>query len=313
KKHPDYLLSLLIRLSWEPEVPIRLNKESTRSDSIAAFRYYKNHFWSDIDLSDARVVRTPVFHNKLKKYLTEVILQHPDTFVYEAEYLIARTKNDSDMFKYIVWFSVYAAESSKIVGMDKAFVYLAKSYYLAGRCWWASNVVLKTMRERVEKLERILIGMVAPELRMWDTTKNIVSMHAVEATYLILAFWEYDCGHCKKTLPVLRDYYHMYKDKGVKVFSVCTKKDMKRWKKYINENNLDFINVNGAYHLQFGSQTDNNPYFYDLPYNEVYDIVATPVFFLLDKDKKIIAKRIEPQQMFEIIDRELMQQKKEPQ
>ena len=256
-----------------------------------------------------------IFHNKLKKYLTNVILQHPDTFIYETEYLIGQTKNDSDMFKYIVWFSVYASETSNIVGMDAAFVHLAKQYYLSGKTWWLDAKRLKTITERVEKLDRILIGKVAPELRLWDTNEVVISMHSIDADYLILAFWEYDCGHCKTSLPKLRELYQLYQEKGVnvKVYAVCTKKNKKKWKQFINEKNLDFINVNGAYHIQYGNRpgyVEQNPHFYDLPYNELYNVISTPKMFLLDKDKKILSKRLEPEQMFEFIDRDLKKKEK---
>jgi peroxiredoxin len=131
----------------------------------------------------------------------------------------------------------------------------------------------------------------APELQMWDTSKQVVSLHRTQAEYTIVVFWDYECGHCSKMLPGLRDYYHEVKDKGVKVFAVCTKSDWDKWTKYIRDKNLDWINVNGSYSVN--------------RYDTLYDIMSTPIIFLLDKEKKILAKKVELEQLKEILQMEM--------
>jgi hypothetical protein len=219
------------------------------------------------------------------------VIQHPDSVIKEGEWIISHTLASPELYKYVVWYTVNMAERSNIMGMEKAFVHFAKAYYLAGKTWWASEPVLKKMDERVRMLERILIGVKAPELQMWDTNQQVVSLHRIKADYTIVVFWDYECGHCNKMLPGLRDYYHSIKDKGVEVFGVCTKSDWDKWKKYIREKNLDWINVNGGWSVN--------------RYDTLYDIMSTPIIFLLDKDKKILAKKIELEQLKEILQMEM--------
>jgi hypothetical protein len=58
---------------------------------------------------------------------------------------------------------------------------------------------------------------------------------------------------------------------------------------------VDFVNA----HKLYDWMNAWNPYSYQ--YKIQYDILSTPQFFILDKDKKIIAKRIGPEQIEPLI------------
>jgi hypothetical protein len=76
--------------------------------------------------------------------------------------------------------------------------------------------------------------------------------------------------------------------KSVAVFAVGIESDMDVWKKYIRDNKLDWINVSDLY-----NQTN---------FRSFYDIYSTPVIYLLDDRKRIIAKRLDAERIGEFID-----------
>jgi hypothetical protein len=119
-------------------------------------------------------------------------------------------------------------------------------------------------------------------------------LHDIKSDYLILAFWDVDCSHCKVEIPKLLAEYHKLKseNKDVKVYCVYTQNDGDKYIKYIKENKLDWINVYDGVHY-------NNVV-------EKYDVYSTPVIYLLDRNKIIKAKRIGVEQVSEII--KLMEQ-----
>ena len=87
------------------------------------------------------------------------------------------------------------------------------------------------------------------------------------------------------------------------IFSVGTEFDTKDWKKYLNEKELPFIHVsdnpeinkNYANYLRFTTVESLN-------FRDKYDIYSTPRVFLLDRDKKILAKRLGVEQLGEMLD-----------
>ena len=117
-------------------------------------------------------------------------------------------------------------------------------------------------------------------------------MYAIRSYYAItlLIFWDPDCGHCKKELPKIKEeVYDLYAEHGVKVVTVYTQVEEEKWKKFLEEKDLtEWINLYDPYNQ---SNFRNN-----------YDIYSTPVLYVLDKDKKILAKRIGVEQLPDFLD-----------
>ena len=132
KKYPATFTTLIINIMKEPEIPEAPILSNGKKDSTFAYRYYKSHFWDDCDFTDDRLLRTPVFYNKLKKYYDNVLMQTPDTIIRESDAMIEKTRSNPEMFKYLVWFATYHYENSELMGFDKIFVHVVDTYYITG-------------------------------------------------------------------------------------------------------------------------------------------------------------------------------------
>ncbi|MBK8087556.1 MAG: DUF4369 domain-containing protein [Chitinophagaceae bacterium] len=75
--HPESYLSLLFRLMKEPAYSITGAK--SKQDSINAFYNYKKQYWQDISFADDRLLRTPMFEQRLNRYMESVVFRHPDS------------------------------------------------------------------------------------------------------------------------------------------------------------------------------------------------------------------------------------------
>lgn len=308
KNNPNTFVAKMFNTMREPEIPKDLTPEQQK-DSTFQFRYYKNHFFDNVDFSDERLIRTPIYHNKIEKYFTKIILQHPDTINKEADKIVEKARANKELFKYTVHYLTNHFEKSKIMGMDAVFVHMALNYYNKENAFWADSTTLAKIKERAEKLEPLLIGKTAINLSLMDTTGQWVSLHNVNADYTILVFWDPECGHCKKELPKLAKYYQTIKDKNVKVYAVSSDYNEK-WKKFIREHKLDFINVavpkvvyedqQKAAEFVIKGYTDLK----SLNYSNTYDVYSTPQIYLLDKDKKIIGKKLDADLVKKILEHE---------
>jgi len=178
-----------------------------------------------------------------------------------------------------------------VMGFDAIFVHMVETYYMTNQAYWINPTVLENLSKKAMKLKRILIGKTAPNMIMLDTNMRPVSMYAIDAKYTILYFWDPDCGHCKTESPKLKKFYDDFKQKfNLEVFGVCSDTSMAEMKQYILKNNLNWINVNGPRCL-----TPN--------YHDEYDVSSTPVLFLLDDKKTILAKRLTTDQLEKFIER----------
>ncbi|MFN8255113.1 MAG: DUF5106 domain-containing protein [Bacteroidales bacterium] len=138
-----------------------------------------------------------------------------------------------------------------------------------------------------------------------------ITVSQQKSKYLILYFWEPDCSHCKEETPKFSKAYDekKLKDKGVEVIAVYLHKNINEWDIYTNHIGhwFDFVLNNGM--LKWKNVWDP---FGTTGYRDLYNISSSPVLYLLDKDKKIIAKRIGYDQAIEIIEElEKQEQKKQ--
>lgn len=217
------------------------------------------------------------------------------------------------------------------MGFDKVFVHLSDNYFKTGKAEgiYDDEEVIQKIIKRADKLRPLLVGSPAQELFMikaedfekmkamgFEDAKNseeitkvyyknvdaiaktFVKLSDVKADYTILVFWDVDCGHCQKEIPILLDAYNeMLKEKkNVKVYSVYMQHEGEKYLKYIDEHKLPWVNVYDGAHF-------NNAV-------EKYDVYSTPVIYVLDKNKIIKAKRIEAGKVKEIIKAMEMENKK---
>jgi peroxiredoxin len=290
KQATSFVAKMFKSLS-EPQIPELPSLENGAKDSLFAFKYYREHYWDNIDFSDDWVVRSPIYANRLKRYIENMTVQIPDSINKTADYILEKAEVSPDIFKYTLWYITNTYERSNIMGMDAVFVHMVENYYMTGKAFWVDATQLEKIAERAMTLKPILIGKIAPNLLMRDLKNTIVPMHGIKAKYTILYFWDPDCGHCKKVTPLVRDIYRQYKSKGVNAYAVCMEVDSDKMKKFIEEKELDWINVYDPYH-----QTN---------FRKHYDINSTPVLYLLNEKKEIIAKRIDAEQLKEILQRQL--------
>lgn len=108
------------------------------------------------------------------------------------------------MFRYLVSYCFNYALSNKYMGMDAAFVYLAKKYYLTGEADWVDKKTLENIEREVILTQYNLIGLKAQELKLPTMDGDWVSLYETEAPFTLLLFWEADCGHCKKQVPQVK-------------------------------------------------------------------------------------------------------------
>jgi thiol-disulfide isomerase/thioredoxin len=124
------------------------------------------------------------------------------------------------------------------------------------------------------------IGAQAPDFAMditkaKKTTKTLLSK-LDSAEHYIIAFWSSSCSHCLKEIPELHKLITPFEEEKVKVIAIGLEDNPYGWKT-LTYDFPDFIHVYGE------GKWDN-------PIGNDYGVTATPTYFVLDKDKKIVLK-----------------------
>ena len=241
--------------------------------------WLRNHFWDYTNLRSKSTIINPFFEKNRKIYFEQVLGHDPDTVIKHLNTLL-NSPMDDQVRKVLVSTATYHYETSNYMGEDKVFVWLAQTFYNSGFADWMDKDDLAKIKEKSDGLSTELIGNPARDFAFDTKDRGRIKLTDVQSPITILYFWDSTCGHCKKETPRLKKFYEEYKDKGVEVVAITLENEFTSWNKYIDENELTWIN---GYESDF--ERPNFLWYYYIP--------TTPKKLVLDKDKKIIAKNLD--------------------
>lgn len=306
--NPGLFVTSFIGATREPFPPEEMLTGDRRSDDSIRYFYYREHYFDRFDPFDVRLLHTPLYENKFMNYISRAVPQHPDSLIVAVDFLLQGARGNEELYRYmlITLFNHFA--ESKYMGMDVVYFHIAEFYYLPDATWSSPDFLAK-LKDNLEKNKPTLIGQTAPNVLMREIPPEHFAMalqdtaikrdphigqdfliNNVDAEYTILYFWEADCSHCKKSTPELYQVYERLKDKQVAVIAVHVINSVEgkeKWVDFVNEHGLvDWINCWSPYSNEF---------------RQLYNLQSYPQLFIMDREKKIVAKRISPEQAEKII------------
>ena len=299
-KYPKSFASKIIQGTRNVHVP-EMNGKDAKETNLMRFNYYRKHYFDYIDLSDERLLRTPFLFGKIDYFVDKLTFKHPDSITNAVNHVLGHFDDQGELFQYYLVHYVNKFASAKIVGMDEVFVNLVDQYYAKGKAYWADEENTKKIIENANKMKPTLIGKQVPKLLLQDSLGAKIDVDSIDAEYTVLYFYKFDCGHCKKSTPKVVDFYERYKEKGVKVVTICTKftKDVPGCWKYLKTipGSGQLLNLCDPYHKT--------------KMMSVFNLNTTPRILVLDENKKIISKNIGAEQLPEVLDHHIKLKKRQ--
>ncbi len=254
-------------------------------------------FFDNIDFSDERLLRTPSINRAVRVILARNLNANKpyQSLIAEMDSIIVRGSANDAVYQYIVMHYLSFAATFERIGMNNVFVHLAEKYILPDKATWLEDKVLKEINERYKLFKSSTVGQQAEDIEIELFEGEFISLYDLKAKYTFVFFWSTGCGHCKTVALRLRDFYNDPEVSDVQVFAVYTKNDRKDWEKFYSENELPSW-TNG-----YDPENKSN-------YRMKYYVVSSPIMYLLDENRKIVAVRAGDGPIIDLID-ELNKQK----
>jgi thiol-disulfide isomerase/thioredoxin len=154
-----------------------------------------------------------------------------------------------------------------------------------------------------------IVGQQAADLVLLDTLDKPQNLYSLKAPYTLVVFWDPDCGHCREQVPKIDSLYQAeWKSAGIQLVGVLvdtlrtSKKSWpevrKKWTAYIREHHLNNWNHwYQSFDMREEERKKNIPNF-----RQNYDVYQTPTIYLLDEDKRIVAKKISAEQVHDFLE-----------
>ena len=215
------------------------------------------HFWDGIEAFDGPTDDNPILSSQIDFYFDKMVAPLPDSITLEISRLLERTSDNTDLRDFILWLLLEKYRNPEYMGQDQVFVWLYDKYFSQLEIKDLYKDNLTMIQEKAERLRRLALFNVAPDFSLNDS----IDLHSVESEYTVLFFFNHDCDVCRQEMRDLDSVCEQHPE--IKVIAI----DM--------------------------NTTDERVgILYDL-----YDIEATPLIYVLDRDKRIIAKKIQAKQI----------------
>ena len=275
--YPNLFVTRLLKGHQPIEIPsdIKPLTSDNRYNPMYSY-YYRQHFWDNFDFSDVRYLHAPFYTTKIDEYLQNTIPKQPDSLNNYLDFLLARTKVTPEYYRYTLRYITQMCDDNlKGTLSENMFVHLVDAYHhdtISG----TDKYVLERLEYKANSFRPNLIGLKAPSFSLPDSTGMKRSFEEFNSDYTLLIFFSAQCTHCQEQIPKFRDILQFTDTTKIKTMSVCTDGIRETWLPFLQKNKSDWVNV-------LDTKTNSD-------IQKQYAAFNLPVVYLLDKQKKIIAK-----------------------
>lgn len=253
---------------WEEEAALR-------------WQWQKQHYFDKMDLSSEEFMRYPQWLEKVDFYILHLPPPSPDTAIALIDEVLAKLENNDSAFQYYNKYLTRSLERMTQFRLDEVLVHMIRKYVQTGKSTWPSDSEKQKYLSDADRLERLFEGQQGPDVTLYKKDESTVNLYSIQAPYTLMVYWMPDCGHCKKELPLIMEEYTKYKDKGLKILSVCGKagSELPQCWEFAEEKQFP-----EDWFLAADPQRRSG-------ITSLYNIRSYPRMVIFDKDKNIVFKR----------------------
>ena len=279
----------LLKAHQPLQMPENINPYTTANRFNPEYGYYyRQHFWDNFDFSDARYLHAPFYTTKVDEYLQNTIPKQPDSLNLYVDLLLSHTKITPEYFKYTLrYITQLCEENLKNALSENLLVHLVDVYH-RDTTSGTDKYTLERLDYKANSYRSNLIGKKAPIFSLPDSSGKLRSFQEFSSAYTLIIFFSAQCTHCQVQIPQFRDVLQFTDSSVMKTYTVCTDGTRETWLPFIEKNKSNWVNV-------LDTQTDSD-------IQKSFAALSLPIVYLLDKDKKIIAKYITPDMLKKILE-----------
>ena len=285
-QHPDAFFTKFKLAGQNPDLHEFPVPDGTTNNELFAY-LYRTQFWDNVDFNDNRLLRTPVIFNKLKRYMTELTVQQPDSIKNAATFLINKVLDKPAYFQFFAnWIALnFEPTKTQLMDSEAVYVHMVQNYFTYDRAFWADSAQVYALQLRAQEMAASLVGLKGPNVTAPDPNGVQKSIYDLKEPYVIVFLYNPECDHCIEETPKLVNYYNQRRGR-VGVYAIAVDTDDQKWKSFIRQNRMDWVNV-----FDPSNQSIYAKYYVD----------NTPEIYVLNQDRTIIGKNLKVHQIDEII------------
>ncbi|GAA3632023.1 hypothetical protein GCM10022397_17090 [Flavivirga jejuensis] len=255
----------------KPYIPKKIKDVSAYVDSL------KVHYFDFVDFNSKTLQSSNFLEERMLNYVFGMSSNKEDdieNYKTNIDVFCSAMKNAPIKVKRILLVSLWQQIAD--LNFDSVANYIAETYLMD----IAVSLNDQELLHGLILFKDLSIGSEAPDFSFEtgkETKTGVKKLSELDtAEHYIIVFWSSTCSHCLDEVPQLRSYIQSKEKGAIQVVAVALEDNTLKWKDLI-QSYPEFIHVYGA--GKWDNEIGND-----------YGITATPTYFILDKNKRIISK-----------------------
>ncbi len=286
RQHPTHLYARMLRSIEVPDAP---QKVKASKNPKAAQIWAQTHYFDNTDWRDSTLLRNNLWPVFFDNFFNRLTAPQADSIIAAADHILKKMPKNGPFYQFSVLNLTSNFEQSTFPAADRIFVHMVDFYQKKDDTPWLDAATLLRLEYKAEVHRPTLTGKIAPALELPDDTGKMVSLHSIEAPLTMLVFYSPLCEHCQKSMPSIYQTWLDYRSKnGMKAIAVNTDDQQQHWQKFVAQQGWEWTDL-------------SDPAGKNVAMEKNYGTFNLPVIFILDKDKKILLKRVKPEELGEML------------
>ncbi|MDX1479081.1 MAG: DUF5106 domain-containing protein, partial [Saprospiraceae bacterium] len=200
RDHPDAFFTIFKVAGQNPEIR-EPRLPSGEIDERRQLYLYRKEFWDMVDFTDGRLLRTPVYHNKLQKYFETLMPNSADTIIKYADYLTRQSMQHDSLFKYTAnWIGVKYKEPS-FMGADAVYTHMVLNFFTPELAFWSDPNEIRYLQQDARIRNLSLPGRIGQDVSLVGLNGEEITLHGIKARAIVLFIYTPECDNCRKETP----------------------------------------------------------------------------------------------------------------
>jgi hypothetical protein len=250
---------------------------ATLTDDHDRLAYLLKHFWDNLDFRDTMMVNNPnYFEQAFADYQT--LFQPADSAMIAdgVATLLKSAQVDSNAYDRVLHVAEkYLYDPNSPMRNEDNYAYFLRAVIASD---YTSEAEKIRPRDQLHHIAINRPGMLATDFRYIDRNGKTSTLLKTEANRLLVVFYDPDCEECKQILSEMfvNDNLNASLAAGrITVLAICIADNRSGWQETLSKFPSTWLVGYDLSHIED---------------RELYHFPATPTFYLLDADKRIILK-----------------------
>ncbi len=286
----SYRTIALKRLKKTDALYLFFNTLNELDRTIPSKRDYEGRvqFLKQFELNEPKLFFTPTMKQIIVEYLSYYPLQS-DSLIQGLDAVFSSLLCTNKAYPFVFDYFTKVFKNRDVQNNTEGYAYLINKYVKNNTCAFLDKKNQQALIAELNQIQAQKINDTAVDLILEDTTGVKLSLLNVakQYNYTLLIFFDPNCEHCKVELPKMDSTIKVLeRDLLIKIgkYAVCNEPNIEKsvWKNFIISNRLDSQYA----HVIMSGNNEN------IALRKAYDAFTNPLFYLLDKDGVLIAKKL---------------------